>query len=92
MIFIAIAIGIWLGLCFFVATQHEKAGDIPSGKWYRPPYDDSDDVANNRRSGVRVITDHKTGLQYLMSPLGHLTPRMNEFGHQMRASGWYRKP
>lgn len=36
--------------------------------------DDSD--SPTERSGVKVITDHGTGIQYLMTPKGGLYPRL----------------
>lgn len=45
--------------------------------------DDSDSATE--RSGMNVLTDHKTGLQYLESTNGGLTPRLDEEGKQMKA-------
>lgn len=36
--------------------------------------DDTD--GPKERSGVTLVRDHGTGREYLMSPLGHLTPRL----------------
>ena len=46
------------------------------------PKDDSDPPSG--RSGVSVITDHKTGLQYLRAPGCGLVPRMDKHGDHMR--------
>jgi hypothetical protein len=46
--------------------------------------DDSDKNSRNR-SGVAVSTDHKTGLQYLLTPGGGITPRLDVDGRHMRA-------
>lgn len=46
------------------------------------PKDDSDPPKG--RSGVAVITDHRTGLQYLKAPGGGLTPRLGIDGQQIR--------
>lgn len=35
------------------------------------------------RSDMRIMTDHQTGCQYLMSARGGLTPRLDENGRQM---------
>ena len=35
------------------------------------------------RSGLIIRTDNKTGLQYLQSGGGHLTPRLDKDGNQM---------
>jgi|GEM_PF-5098882 len=43
--------------------------------------DDSDPPAG--RSDMKIMTDHMTGCQYLMSARGGLTPRMDENGKQM---------
>lgn len=38
-----------------------------------------------KRSGVIVVTDAKTGMQYLRTPGGGITPRIDAECHQMRA-------
>ena len=48
---------------------------------FRIGYDDSDGAAV--RSGLKVRTDHKTGLQYLETDNGGLTPRLGRDGKQM---------
>lgn len=37
------------------------------------------------RSGMRLHTDHLTGLQYLSAPGGGITPRLDRDGRHMRA-------
>ena len=44
--------------------------------------DDTD--SPDKRSGMRLYTDHKTGLQYLGGMFGGITPRLNEDGTHMR--------
>lgn len=44
---------------------------------------DDSDLSGIRRSGVKVVTDYKTGLQYLESQHGGLVPRMAPDGSQM---------
>ena len=46
------------------------------------PHDTCD--GPDQRCGMRVLTDHKTGLQYLETPGGGLYPRMTVDGEQMR--------
>ncbi len=62
------------GLCIFylLFMMAHGSGFLGMGK------DDSD--SGSKRSGMMVMTDYKTGVQYLMSPLGGLTPRLNEDG------------
>jgi hypothetical protein len=45
---------------------------------------DDSDKDKNHRSGVKVITDYKTGLQYLESGRGGITPRLDANGKQVR--------
>ena len=45
---------------------------------------DDSDLNGRNRSGVHVVTDHKTGLQYLCGPGGGLTPRLDAGGHQIK--------
>lgn len=47
------------------------------------PTDDSDKSAEIR-SGMKVHTDYKTGLQYLSDGRGGLMPRISEDGYHMR--------
>jgi hypothetical protein len=47
---------------------------------------DDSDRDGWHRSGVSVITDHKTGLQYLSTWTGGITPRLAPDGTQLRAS------
>lgn len=50
---------------------------------YFVPFDDCDDY-QGRRCNMRVYTDNKTGLQYLATQNGALTPRMTLDGSQAR--------
>jgi hypothetical protein len=44
------------------------------------PLDDTDDHATGARSKMRVLIDHGTGCQYLLSEGGGLTPRLDASG------------
>jgi hypothetical protein len=54
------------------------------GGWFSSDYDSTDDAANRRRSGLAIYVDHATGLQYLGTPGGGLTPRLGLDGSHMR--------
>lgn len=47
---------------------------------------DDSDLDKSHRSGVKVITDYKTGLQYLETSKGGITPRLNVDGKQLKAN------
>ena len=47
------------------------------------PYDDTDDAANGKRSGVRLTFDYGTGCIYLRTWSGGITPRLDEEGKPM---------
>lgn len=47
------------------------------------PYDETDDEVKGLRSGVKLITDHGTGCQYLTRFFGSPTPRLNKNGKHM---------
>ncbi|PWC69123.1 hypothetical protein TSH7_01375 [Azospirillum sp. TSH7] len=51
----------------------------------RGPLDDTDDHATGTRSNMRVLIDHKTGCQYLLSDGGGLTPRLDATGKHICA-------
>jgi hypothetical protein len=38
----------------------------------------------SRRSGVEIVTDHETGMQYLRTRGGGIVPRIGADGEQMR--------
>lgn len=48
-----------------------------------PPYDDTD--APPARSGLKVLTDARTGCQYLTTARGGLTPRLGRDGRHLCA-------
>lgn len=64
-----------LGAAFFVVV-------MVSALLSSNPRDDSDPPGG--RSGVKAITDHRSGLQYLRGPGGGITPRLDVSGQQMR--------
>lgn len=45
-----------------------------------PSFFFKDDSDGKKRSGMVVFTDYKTGVQYLSSPMGGLTVRVDENG------------
>lgn len=49
--------------------------------------DSTDDHNTGARSGMRVFIDHGTGLQYLNTWGGGLTPRLDVDGKHMRITG-----
>lgn len=54
------------------------------GQIYRAlrPFD-ATDAKDGKRSGLVIFTDHGTGLQYVSSERGGLTPRLDDEGEQM---------
>lgn len=46
---------------------------------------DDSDLSASKRSDMKIYTDYKTGLQYLGTSKGGLTPRLNNDGSQMRS-------
>lgn len=65
----------WFVFALFVGFLFNRFTDI--GR------DDSD--SETERSGVKIITDHLTGLQYLETERGGITPRLNIDGKQVIA-------
>jgi hypothetical protein len=48
------------------------------------PYDDTDDIENGKRSGMRLFTDNLTGCQYLQAGLfGGMSPRYDREGNHI---------
>jgi hypothetical protein len=43
-------------------------------------YDSTDDIANEKRSGLAIKVDNLTGCEYLMAPFVGLTPRIDSDG------------
>jgi hypothetical protein len=48
-------------------------------------YDETDDPANRMRSGFVIQTDYGTGVQYLVTRQGGVTPRIASDGTVMKA-------
>lgn len=48
---------------------------------------DDSDLDSRHRSGLAISTDYKTGLQYLRTPGGGITPRLDTNGNHMKAEG-----
>lgn len=65
---------IWalVGICLLVLLAPRA---LATGK-----KDDSDGVGKDKESGLFVHTDQKTGVQYVSTPLGGITPRLNPDG------------
>ena len=48
--------------------------------WFDKKLDDTDDRSNGNRSNLALYIDHGTGVHYIKSPFGSLTPRLNSDG------------
>lgn len=53
--------------------------------WNKTPLAKDDTDPPNGRSGLSLYTDNKTGLQYIGTMFGSLTPRLDSDGKQMKA-------
>lgn len=51
------------------------------------PFDATDDIENQARSGLVILVDHQTGCEYLGTLLGGPTPRMAEDGKTQLGCG-----
>lgn len=68
---------LWIGKWFLIGVAIAWAFSfLPIGR-------DSTDGAWPHRSGVDVVTDAVTGCQYLRTPGGGITPRVNGTGKQL---------
>ena len=47
-------------------------------------YDATDDWENKKRSGVSIVIDYGTGVQYIATPIGGITPRLDSNGNVMK--------
>lgn len=54
-----------------------------AGYWGGNPMRDDSDAVNGSISGMRPLTDHLTGCQYLTTGWGGITPRMSDEGRQI---------
>lgn len=70
----------WLAAIYFVVLVVGWAYSAsPLGR------DDSDEPGwFGKRSDVKIITDYKTGLQYIVTPRGGITPRVWHDGMQIQ--------
>lgn len=65
-------------LCLGPKSSHETI--TKKGFWSGRDNTDTED----KRSGVHVITDYGTGVQYLVTPLGGITPRIDKDGRPIQ--------
>lgn len=70
----------WFGM-IALFTMAVRPIDAAVFSIWRLSADDTD--APGRRSGMRLSTDYRTGCQYLASPWGGITPRMDRNGKQI---------
>lgn len=68
-------------IIYLVLSVALSMGNYLLGKYTDIGRDDTDPPAG--RSDMKIMTDHLTGCQYLMSSRGGLTPRLDENGKQM---------
>jgi hypothetical protein len=68
----------FLGACVILGLMLSAAAT-----YWRIGYDDTD---GRYRSGLAIKTDCLTGLQYLTTGQGGLTPRLGVDGHQVKRS------
>ena len=73
---LTIAFGIVLGWSLILIINK------PSILWFA-----KDDTDGKKRSGFVVLVDYKTGIQYLMSAMGGITPRLDRDGKPMIDEG-----
>lgn len=65
---LTIASGVFLGILLVISMS------IPMRAWKR------DETDGKERSGMAILTDHGTGVQYLTTPHGGLTVRVDKDG------------
>ena len=49
--------------------------------WFSSKFDDTDNLETGSRSGLILYVDHGTGVHYIKSPIGSLTPRLDKNGN-----------
>lgn len=81
----AFSIAVKLFILWFVAAMAVAVVNQLVGRYTDIGRDDTDPPAG--RSDMKIMTDHATGCQYLMSSRGGLTPRLDENGKQMCTKG-----
>jgi hypothetical protein len=65
-----------------IALSHPT---VPTSKfhvkyWFDKKLDDTDNLETGDRSGFALYVDHGTGVHYIKTPFGSLTPRINQDG------------
>jgi hypothetical protein len=70
----AIWLSMWFGIAIAISCIATNLFGIGT---------DDSDLDKSHRSGVRVVTDYKTGLQYLETSKGGITPRLDAKGNQV---------
>lgn len=67
----AILIVVAMVISYLINSTPYGRDDSDVGKWF------------GKRSGLSVMTDNKTGLQYLVTSKGGITPRLDSSGKQL---------
>ena len=82
----AVAFGVILALG--IVTSLSKPTTPPQvktrpGWFFSTAYDVTDDAKNGKRSGLHIYVDRETGVQYVGTIFGGLTPRLDAQGQPM---------
>lgn len=76
-----IAGAVFLGLVLYgLLNSHSIPDFLVKKKGLLGIWDVTDDAANSKRSNLRIYVDYGTGCQYVGTPFGGLTPRLDKDG------------
>ena len=80
-IVVAIIIGLFAVMVFYKPATDPRTIIKNSRPWYSPDYDNTDDVDRGKSSNVTIWADPATGVQYIVTPFGGITPRIDNQGN-----------
>jgi len=63
-----------------LSTPKTDTAKFPVRFWFDKNLDDTDNFKTGERSNLALYIDHGTGVHYIKSPFGSLTPRLNKDG------------
>ena len=83
---VSIAAGVVIGVTVaaaFAAPKTPRSLVTKDGGFFSGSYDVTDDAETGTRSGLQIYVDHGTGVQYVGTMQGGLTPRVDHDGKPM---------
>ena len=70
-----------IAIIMAMSTPTVKKAKLNQKYWFSKKLDDTDNFTTGARSNLALYIDHGTGVHYIKSPFGSLTPRLDANGN-----------